>query len=302
MEDATYALTHGALGHWLWLPLALLSSLLSAQNVEANRRSGQEGFRLNLWRMGYAALFWSPLALLQNWPTDPAFYAVAIFAGFGLMIGFTIQNDLAMKHNGRVAILHMPLKAVAVFLLWAVIDPVARHHVISQPLTTLGVMACLGIMVGAMAEFRKNDVSWSSLRAVMPIVVLYGAADLLTRLVIQPHDLQERLIVFLWLMTSSSALVSLIFWRWRPHAHLPIYTPRLARAGAMAALGGTANQVCFFGALVLGPSPAYVSMVALLAPVWLLFYHRLRGVRDDASPIAGTIMVFAAIILMVLVA
>jgi hypothetical protein len=43
-------------------------------------------------------------------------------------------------------------------------------------------------------------------------------------------------------------------------------------------------------------------MVGLLAPVWLLVYHRLVNLKDDASPVAGTVMVVAAIVLMLLVA
>lgn len=287
---------------WIWLVLAIASSLISAQNVEANRRAKQEGFRLNLWRMTIAALFWLPLALLQPWPTDWLFYAAAIFGGVALIIGFTIQNDLATKHNGRVAILYLPLKAVLVFLLWACIDANARAHIFARPLVTLGVMGCLGVMVFALAEFRKNDVSWSSFRAVLPVVAVYGMGDLLARLSVTPEGLQAQLIVFLFIVALTSAVTSLMLWHWRPKPGLPLMTKKLARHGMRAAVSSVVNQMCFFMALVLGPSPAYVSMVALLAPVWLLVYHRVAGIKDDANPLAGTLLVFAAIVLMVLVA
>lgn len=287
--------------NWLWLPLALASSLLAAQNVEANRRAKQEGFRLNFWRMAMAAMVWLPLALVHHWPRDGAFYAAAMFAGISMIIGFTIQNDLASRHNGRVAIVYLPLKAVGVFLVWAMIDPVAQAHLFEKPWVTVGVLACLGAMVTALAEFRKHDVSWQSLKAVLPIVLVYGAGDILARLNMAPHELTDRLVVFLCVMTLTSAGVSLLVWPWRPKPELPLVTPKLLRCAAHAAVGSTANQVCFFIALVLGPNPAYVSMVVLLAPVWLLVYHRLAGIKDDASPVAGTMMVAAAIVLMVLV-
>ncbi len=286
----------------VWLILALLSSLLSAQNVEMNRRARQEGFRLNLWRMALSAVFWLPLALMQNWPDDTLFYVAAIFSGVAMIIGFTIQNDLAVRHNGRVAILHMPLKAVFVFVLWGILDAEARHHYFSNLDIVLGIVVCLTVMVVALFSFRRHDVSWRSLTAVMPIVGLYGAGDILSRLAIPAADLQSHLIVFLFVMTATSALVSLLYLPWRPRPELPLAHPHLLRAAGWAAFGGTLNQVCFFGALVLGPSPAYVSMVALLAPVWLLFYHRMAHIKDDASPVAGTLVVLAAIVLMWLVA
>lgn len=287
---------------WLWLVLALASSLLSAQNVEVNRRAKQEGFRLNFWRMTMAAAFWFPLSMLEVWPSDWMFYGAAMFGGMAMIIGFTIQNDLANKHNGRVAILHMPLKAVVVFAIWAAIDPVARGHVFEQPLITAGVVGCLALMVGALAEFRKNDVSWSSFRAVLPVVAVYAMGDILARLAIQPVNLQDRLVVFLFVVAATSSIVSLLVWPWRPKPELPLFDKKLMQASFRAAMGGTANQVCFFMALVLGPSPAYVSMVVLLTPVWLLVYHRWAGIKDDANPIAGTLVVIAAVLLMVLVA
>ena len=286
---------------WLWLLLALVSSGLTAQNVEMNRKARQEGFRLNFWRMLIAAAFWLPLSLLEQWPMEWAFYGAAMFGGVAMIIGFTIQNELANKHNGRVAILHGPLKAVFVFVLWAMIDPVARAHVLAAPLVTLGVVGCLGTMVLALAQFRRNDVSWNSFRAVLPIVVLYGMGDILARLAITPDVLQDRLVVFLFVVAATSCTVSLLIWPWRPKPELPMVDKKLMKDAFRAALGGMANQVCFFMALVLGPSPAYVSMVVLLAPVWLLVYHRWAGIKDDANPVAGTLLVFAAVVLMVLV-
>lgn len=288
---------------WLWLPLALASSLISAQNVELNRRFRQEGFRLNLWRTLFATMFWLPIALVKGqWPTDGLFYAAAIFSGVGLIIGFTIQSDLAAKHNGRVAILHMPMKAVLVFLVWAVIDSTARGHIFQKPWVALGVLGCLGLMVASMATMRRHDVSWTALKAVLPVVVLYGAGDIFARLTVPAHLLQSRLILFLAVMTLTSTLVSVLLIPWRPKPELPLVSEKLLRAGGWMAMGSTINQVCFFIALSLGPSPAYVSMVALLAPVWLLVYHRVANVNDDANPLAGTVMVVAAILLMLLVA
>jgi|GEM_PF-5579318 len=292
----------GAALHWMWLPLAVASSLVVANNVEINRRARQDSFRLHIWRTILAAMFWLPLALRQPWPHDGLFYAAAMFGGVAMIIGFVIQTELAKKHNGRVAILYMPLKAVLVFVVWAAVDSQARAHMMGEPWATLGVMVCLAVMIGSLGEFRKHDVSWESLKAVMPIVVIYGASDLLTRVVIDPAVLHERLIVFLSVAMCTSAFVSLMLWPWRPRRELPFATKKLVKAGAFAALGSSINQVCYASAVVLAPSPAYAGMIVLLSPVWLLVYHRMVNIHDDASPVAGTVMVAAAIILMVLVA
>lgn len=284
----------------LWILAALTSSLLAAQNVEMNRRARQESFRLNMWRMMLAAIFWLPLALLQQqWPTNPLFYIVAATTGVAMIVGFTIQNDLAQKHNGRVAIIHMPLKAMLVFVLWMVISSGARDHLLENPVHVLGVVIALAIMVAALYTFRRHDVSWGTLKAVLPIVFLYGAGDILVRLTLDPTVLHEQLVIFLFVLSATGASVSALLLPWRPQPTLPLVTPSLVRAGGWAAFGSAMNQVCFFIALVNSPNPAYVSMIALLAPVWLLVYHRMANMRDDASPVAGTIVVLAAILLMV---
>lgn len=288
------------LGSFLWLFAAFANSVLAAQNVEMNRQARQEGFRLNMWRMTLSALFWMPLALLQHWPQDPMFYVAAIFGGIVLIVGFTIQTDLSQKHNGRVAILHTPLKAMVVFIIWAMIDREARMNVLDDPWRIAGEMICLAIMVGSLFTFRKHDVSWSSFKAILPVVVLYSASDILTRLTMGPSDLAEKLIIFMFVMSASSSLGSMLVMPWRPQPQLPLITKALIKSGGWAAFGSTLSQSCFLIALVLAPSPAYVSMVALLAPVWLLIYHRLKGIKDDASPVAGTVLVMGAFMLMAL--
>lgn len=288
--------------HWVWLPLALLASLIAAQNVEMNRRARQEGFRLNLWRTGIAAIFWLCVSPFFTWPQDGLFYAAAMFGGVAMIIGFTIQNDLANKHNGRVAILYMPIKAVGVFVVWAMISPTAREHIFDKPLVAVGVIACLATMVAAMAEFRKNDVSWRSLRAIMPIVAVYGAGDILTRLVINPAELMQTLPAFFCVSTVTSTLVSLMLWPWRPKREISSFNRKLAKDGAKASVCSTVNQMLFVISLVMAPSPAYASMILLLTPVWLLVYHRVVRIPDDANPIAGTVIVIAAVALMLLVA
>lgn len=281
----------------MWVIAALANSLLSANNAEINRRYQQEGFRLNMWRTLFAALWWAPLAVLQDWPNDPAFYGAAVFGGISIIVGNVITNNLAAQHNGRVAIIHMPLKAIMVFIVWAILDDHARQHILDNPLVTLAVFLCLGTMVLSMDFMRRNDASWHALIQVLPIVVLYSIGDVLTRITMPADVLSDRIVVYLFIVTAVSAGVSGLLLPWRPRPNLPLYTPKLMRAAGEAAISSTINHIVFLIALSHAPNPAYVSMVGLLAPVWLLVYHRLKGVPDNANPWAGTVLVLAAIIM-----
>lgn len=286
----------------MWLVAALVGSVMTAHQAELNRQYQQCGYRLTLWRTLMIAAIWCPLALMQTWPDDVWFYAAAIFSGVGMLAGGTITSNLAAEHNGRVAVLHMPLKALLVFVVWLMIHEPARDHVWEHPERLPLILLCLCVMVGALVFFRRNDASWLTLRKVLPVVVLYGAADITTRLVIPADQLQERLIIFLFIMSGVCALCGALVWPWRPRRKLPLAPARMMEAAGLSAVGSVVNHVCFFSALVLAPSPAYVSMILLLAPVWLLILHRMKGIKDDASPVAGTVLVVAAIMLMVVIA
>ena len=282
----------------LWLLAALGSSIMTSANAELNRRHQQEGFRLNFWRTLIAAGVWLPLALVQPWPSEVGFYAAAVFGGLGMIVGNVIQNTLSARHNGRVAILWMPMKALLVFFVWAAIDSQARSTFISNPLTAAAILACFGLMVMALNTMRSNDASWKAVKMVIPVAVLYGFSDIFSRLVITPDQLAGRLEIYFCVATLVSAGASLLLFPFRPNRELPWYTPALLKAGALAAVQSTVNQTCFFIALILGPNPAYVSMIILLAPLWLVIYHRVRGIPDHSNPIAGLVMALAALMLM----
>jgi hypothetical protein len=167
----------------------------------------------------------------------------------------------------------------------------------------LGILACLLVIGMALMNFRRNDASWETFIAVLPIVGIYGAFDIFSRLGMpQNVDFLSHFVVFMCILSLSSFLASVCFLPWRPKPELPLMHPKLVRAAGWAAIGGVTNQTCFFAALLLGPSPAYVSMIVLLTPVWLLVYHRIAKIKDDANPYAGTIIVLAAMVLMYLVA
>jgi hypothetical protein len=286
-----------ALVAFIWLAAALGTSLTHAYAAEINRRFKQDGYRLNLLRTSICAVFWLPVAAINSWQHPWLFYAAAIFGGVGMAIGNTIQNNLAAKHNGRVAIVYMPLKALVVFGAWVLIDPGARAHVLDDPMKVPLILGLFTIMVLAMNAMRKNDTSWAALLAVLPIVALYSTGDVLTRLAMPATDLGHKVVVFMWVVYATATVAGLVYYPWRRHPQQPLISPKLFHAAMEAAAASSLSYMCFLIALTKAPNPAYVSMICLLAPVWLLVYHRLRDVPDDANPYAGLVLVVAAMLL-----
>lgn len=281
----------------IWLFAALGNSVLAAGNAEINRRYKQESFRLNLWRTLFVSLFWLPFAINQTWPRNPFFYLAAVFCGVGIVIGNTIMNDLAARHNGRVAVLHLPLKALVVFVLWPLVDVATRDQLLhEQPWRSALALACFGTMVLAVNAMRRNDASWGALRALVPVIVMYSLADIAGRLVLEARpDLMGRMIVYLFIATGVSAAASIAVFPWRPRPELPVWDATLLKVSAMVAVVAVFNHMCFYTALTLAPNPAYVSMIALIAPAWLFAYHKVLNIPDHASPWASVVLVLGAV-------
>ena len=71
---------------------------------------------------------------------------------------------------------------------------------------------------------------------------------------------------------------------------------------AAVAIGGVGllGFFCALASINLAPNPAYFIAIAMLAPVWLMLAHKLRGVDDHANPLAGMLMVVGAIALVLI--
>lgn len=282
---------------FVWVFAALGNSILAAASAEINRKFKQEPYRLNMVRTAIAALIWLPIVLVQDvWPQDETFYIAALFSGLVITFGNIVLNDLSARMNGRVAVLNIPLKAMAIFAVWPFIDNAAWVHITQeQPWQVSVGLVFFGIMVAAINAMRQNDASWSALRALAPVIVFYTAADIVARLQLQGPGFGNRLIVYVFLSMLVSAVFSALMLPWRPHPEKPLISQKLFKAAGWAAVVTMMNHMCFFIGLTLAPNPAYVSMIALLAPMWLLVYHRWADIPDNASPWAGAILVLASI-------
>lgn len=280
----------------IWLFAAVAHSIFAACNAEINRIFQQEPFRLNLMRTAIATLVWLPLALVQPWPTDQLFYVTAVFSGVAIVFGNLVLNDLSMRMSGRVAALHIPLKAILVFAAWPLIDDAAWVHMTQEEPWQVGIgLLFFAIMVAALNAMRRNDASWSALKVLVPVILFYTVADIAARLQLEHENFGQLLVVYLFVAMSVSVVFSILLLPFRPHPERPLVSRKLFQAAGWAATISMLNHVCFFIALTLAPNPAYVSMLGLMAPAWLMMYHRAFRIKDDASPWAGMVLVLGSI-------
>lgn len=283
-----------------WLVYAVLISFTAAAFSEANRIFKMDGFRLNFWRSLVAVVLVFPATLFVEWPMFGWFYAAVLFNGIALIIASTLKFNAAAKHNGRVASLFMPVKVFFAFFLWLAISKQALADQMANPWQFAGIMGTFVLAAGALFLMRRNDVGWQAFLYVAPVGVLFAVTDVVVKLLSEGQDPLEMSVIYVFLSFLVAMVLSGLFLIVRHSPDKELLPPKMFRAAFIIGILGAVTFTLFLLGVIHAPNPAYVTAVAMLSPVWLMFYHKLRGIKDDASPFAGFLLVASAITLAVL--
>ena len=286
-----------------WIVSGVLVSLLMGVVSEINRRYKLDGFRLNFWRSLVIVVLLTPAMFTVEWPSlEALFYLSAVLTGVIAVVGMTLHLNLAANHNGRIAALYAPIKMYVVYLLWLVVDGEARTALFVNTGQTVGVMLMFALAAYAMFNMRSNDASWKGLLLSAPIGVLFAISDTISKVGLLDVAVPklDAVLVFVFLMFSFAVVLSgcMIMARNRPDK--PLLPPNMPRAAAL--MGGVTlvNLIIFYSGLVTVDNPAYLTALTMLTPVWFIVYHKMIGVKDDANPVMGLLLVASAVGLVLL--
>ena len=279
-----------------WVLLAFGFSFINAAFNMANRWFRMDGLRLNFWRMGLTVAALTPVMFILPWPQPSLFYPAAVLLGVGTLFSQKIRFNLAAQHNGRVAVMFIPVTVVVSFVLWALAEPTVLQDYMNQPLKVLGIFACLAVVMGAMLSLRRNDLGWRLFLVVAPLGVLHALMDVFNKLALESTGTWLSALVFIYVaMFAGFLLAGALLYQAGQHPDAPLRPPGMLRAASIMAALGLVGYFRVLNAVRMAPSPAYVSAVAMLSPVWMMVVHKLLGVRDDASPLAGLVMLLGAL-------
>lgn len=280
-----------------WFCVALVASIAQAITFDLNRTLRMNAIVLVYWRSLLALpLFLPVLAFVDIGVLPPVFWWVCGYAALSAAVGLTIQNYLSAKGGGRVASLVMPLKVLFTFLLWLCIDEAYRHGLVAEPLKAFLLGLCFISSVMAMNFMRRSDIGLLALLLIIPDALLYALYDVLAKYVLELDFNTNTLLAFALLCNLFVAVMMQAMVLWPAKRGVPVRPTRhqLNQAAKLAFL----SAVCWVFvplSLVWAANPAYPGMVMMLAPVWLTAYYRMTGIKDEAHPWAGLVMVVAAL-------
>lgn len=282
----------------LWVWLNLLMVLVSAAMAEANRRLQLDSISLNFWRTFGSLIVFLPFLFMYDWPSSPYFYVASIVTGIISAIAVIAIFHLSAKHNGRVASLSTPITAMAVFIVWFAFDESYRESFFSNTLSAVLITVCLSIACISMCFMRKCETSKDVLRIIIFISILMTIMTIFNVLVLELEDAFGELMIFSFFVMLMQVIFSASLMLYKKRSFSPT-KPMLKGALILTCL---TTLWCPLGwyAVLIAPNPAYAKCILMTVPVFMLAYHKALNIRDEASPIAGTIMTVAIICLILL--
>lgn len=276
----------------LWAVLGMFHSIFRAVFAETNRIYRLDSWQLTFWHSACAALILIPCIPFMHWPAAPDFYLAAVLVALILSVGTIIQLNLVDDKKGRTSVISIPFEAFAAFIIWIIISPYARFLHVQNPLLTGLVVLSLVVAAGALLRLRRHDVGWQSFLVVAPVGVTYAVAGVTTKYVIPAGDeMFGSVLAYIMINYVIVTMISGLFLLLKKKAGPELYSRTMVKAGAMTGVFALAAYLTFVLGVVLAPNPGFVSILAVLVPVWLMWYHELRFIKDKANPIAAVLIV-----------
>lgn len=285
----------------MWFVWALGASLFAAVLAESNRIFRMEPQLLNAWRASFAALLIGLAFPLMAWPAFSQaqnFYVVGSIDGIIEAFGMMLFLSLAARRTGRVTSMILPVAAIAAYATWWLIAPAERPQLLEKPVQVITAVFSLFAIILSLQKIRNNDNSWQSFLIVLPVGLAFGVSDALTKWVLNENAAGYGMaIAYSFLSICICALVA-----WAMALPVPsggrkisFFDKKLIWYGFWCGFWTAGMYLALTFSLSSAPHPTFPGIIMALTPVWLYMFNQLRGNPDDASPVAGFIMILGAI-------
>lgn len=282
-----------------WVGLSMGSAVTAAIMPILHEKIRAERLSMLFWLRTVMLIIALPVLFIVGWPTDPVFY-VATFVTAFIWAYADLSSFRATEEFGAGAITRLiPLNVLVTFVMWIVIDPDVLYGYLDNPVQGAGIVAATCGAVFFAMRMQKNPVSRHALRALGPVILMSGMGVVFAKIALDQADMHSG--VFGYMVVQAFFMI-LIFgaleavWHPVPRA---VFAGRVAiQTGFLMGLNSVAHLIFKSYAYQLVANPAYVSVVILTTPLWVLLYYRLvkKQVVGDIKAGLAVVVCAAALI------
>lgn len=283
----------------IWAIYALFYSLFRAAFAETNRIFRVDSMQLLYLQSLVALVLMLPLAFFMNWPEDPRFYIAAGLVSLVVTSGMLQHLNLAEQKMGRVSGVYLPFEAFAAGVLWVAIGPPELLQAYTAHPLVLGAMVLAFVLCTAsILTIRDVDISWQSFAMVAPVGCTLAIAAVVTKMVLPHQMVMPQVLTFVFINYVMMTIFVGLYLLAKGRITGALFRPQMVKAGGYAGVFALLGYLSYVTALAYAPNPGFVSMMAMMVPVWLMAYHKTAAVKDSSSVISGLMLGFGILILL----
>lgn len=275
-----------------WVGLSSGSAITAAIMPIMHEKIRAERLSMLFWLRLVMLIISLPILCFVGWPTDATFY-IATFVTACIWAYADLSSFRATEEFGTGAVTRLiPLNIIVTFCMWLVVQPNVLHSYLQNPWPSLGVIVSLIGAVYFAMRLQNYPVSRPVIRALGPVILMSGVGVVFAKLALD-HVGPGATIhsgVFGYMVVQAFFMI-LIFggleaiWQPVPRA---VFTGRVAiQTGLMMGINSVAHMIFKGYAYQLVANPAYVSVIILTTPLWVLLYYKLIKRQDVGDIKAG---------------
>lgn len=267
------------IGFFSWLGASMAAAISSAVVPILHERIQADRLSTMFWLRVVVLFVAAPALLFVGLPDNPTFYAATFVTAF-IWIFADLSSIRASEEFGAAEVNRLiPLNVLVTYFMWLAVDSQAIEAVFSEPLRAFLIFISMGLAVFFTMRLQPGPITRDHLRAMGPVILLSGVGVVFAKIAVDSSDLHDAVFGYI---TVQAVLMIAIFaaieaiWHPVPRA---VFAGRVAMAsGILTGLGTAVHMVFKSYGYALVENPAYVSVVVLTTPIWIMLYFRLaRG-------------------------
>lgn len=284
-----------------WVGLACIFSVVRAAFTMINEWAKLPGSVMLVWRGFWPFVFMTPAVWAIDMPTNPKFYMFVFCNAMFAAVMDARNFESASRFGGGVTLRIQPISLIFVFLIWLVISAEERSAMLSHPYHLAGILGCLSLGAWALSRLRHCTLSKQALIYLLPVLCVAPFVDIFNKLSMDSVGSFEAVLTYIWFQSGLMAVWGILYLKWKQksfayavgHIDRKQVYAGLAIGAILIGGGMTKNS-----AMMLSPNPAYITAIAMLAPVWATLLYKVLGKKEEANVAMGLLFVGCVIMML----
>lgn len=292
---------------WGWLFFAVVASISQAGLALVNEKFKVSPVHMLFWMRVILLIVLFPVALFITWPTDPLYYLFVAICAFIFAYSDLVRFGVVAKAGAGTVTRLDPLTVGITFVIWTVLSPSLLSSYMDYPVRAGCIVLSLVGSIYFALRLRRCVISRDALHQMTPVLVLGAFGIVIGKFAMMHATLVSGVIGYVFLqcvivVVSYVVMMNVPYLARRlPHRDMlsGIRKKVVLLAGGWMAGAWLMHTPFKWMAITVVENPAYVTMVGLTAPLWVILFYKMTGRKEksDVWPGIGIIVCVAVLVM-----